>query len=68
MQLLVFFMTDNWLFLSHKNEGFCNEAKLQTVLFAIEARRAEIANNSLIDEGEARAINVKVCQFAELQN
>ena len=51
-----------------QNEGFCNEAKLQTVLFAIEARRAEIANNSLIDEGEARAINVKVCQFAELQN
>ena len=37
-------------------------------LFVIEGQRPEIANNSLIDEGEARAINVKVCQFAELQN
>ena len=49
-------------------EGFCNEAKWQTVLFVIEGRRPEITNNSLIAEGEARAINAKVCQFAKLQN
>ena len=48
-------------------EGFCNEAKWQTVLFVIEGRRPEITNNSLIAEGEARAIIAKVCQFAELQ-